>query len=85
MSDLDADGSTIWADRRIPISTGRGVLRSTDLSDGAFGPVTFRVFTVQTYQHTFPAMRTNAAHVVQTLLTPAGTENPRSPKPVDTR
>ncbi|HTN99562.1 MAG TPA: site-specific integrase, partial [Microthrixaceae bacterium] len=38
------------------------------------------VFTVQTYQHTFPAMHTDAARVIETLLTPHSAENPALPK-----
>ncbi|MCB1283372.1 MAG: site-specific integrase [Microthrixaceae bacterium] len=38
------------------------------------------VFTVQTYQHTFPCMHTDAARVIETLLAPGGTENPALPK-----
>ena len=34
-------------------------------------------FTVQTYQHTFPPMHTGAARVIEVLLTPPGTENPK--------
>lgn len=34
-------------------------------------------FTVQTYQHTFPPMHTDAARVIETLLAPPVTENPQ--------
>ena len=35
------------------------------------------VFTVQSYQHTFPGMHTDAARVIEALLTPRATENPK--------
>ena len=35
------------------------------------------IFTVQTYQHTLPPMHTDAARVIEVLLTPPGTENPK--------
>ena len=38
------------------------------------------IFTVQTYQHTFPPMHTDAARVIETLLTPHSAENPALPK-----
>jgi len=38
------------------------------------------VFTVQSYQHTFPGMHTDAARVIEALLTPRSTENPKVPK-----
>ncbi|HTO01709.1 MAG TPA: site-specific integrase [Microthrixaceae bacterium] len=38
------------------------------------------VFTVETYQHTFPPMHTDAARVFEALLTPGATENPALPK-----
>ncbi len=38
------------------------------------------VFTVQTYQHTYPPMHANAARVFETLLSPEGPENPALPK-----
>ncbi|MEZ5323384.1 MAG: site-specific integrase [Microthrixaceae bacterium] len=41
------------------------------------------VFTVETYQHTFPPMHTDAARVFEALLTPDAGENPRSRKPVE--
>jgi len=38
------------------------------------------VFTVETYQHTFPGMQADAARVFEALLTPPATENPALPK-----
>ncbi|MCZ7538014.1 MAG: tyrosine-type recombinase/integrase [Acidimicrobiia bacterium] len=38
------------------------------------------VFTVQSYQHTFPGMHTDAARVIEALLTPRATENPKLAK-----
>ena len=38
------------------------------------------VFTVQTYQHTFPGMHADAARVIEALLTPRATENPKLAK-----
>lgn len=38
------------------------------------------VFTVETYQHTFPGMQADAARVFEALLTPPVTENPAIPK-----
>ncbi len=38
------------------------------------------VFTVETYQHTFPSMQADAARVFEALLTPGATENPALPR-----
>ena len=38
------------------------------------------VFTVQSYQHTFPGMHTDAARVIEALLTPRASENPKVAK-----
>lgn len=38
------------------------------------------VFTVETYQHTFPGMQADAARTFEALLTPPATENPELPK-----
>ena len=38
------------------------------------------VFTVQRYQHTFPGMHTDAARVIEALLTPRASENPKVAK-----
>jgi site-specific recombinase XerC len=41
------------------------------------------VFTVQTYQHTYPPMHANAADVFETCSHRAGSKTPRFPKPVE--
>jgi len=38
------------------------------------------VFAVQSYQHTFPGMHTDAARVIEALLTPRASENPKVAK-----